>query len=105
MIQTVKTIIRWRDEDGCVLGAIRESEINLPKQGKRHFLRNEVCLFITTLIYENHSVTKQPKRFKDFALSAFNPDRIIQIKARTKGSFLNLKDDELKQFIINNNIH
>lgn len=105
MIQTVRTIIRWRDEDGCVLGAVRESEINLPKWGKRHFLRNEVCRFITTLICENQSVTKQPKRFKDFAMSAFNPNRIIQIKARTNGSSLNLKDDELKQFITNNNIH
>lgn len=105
MIQTVRTIIRWNDEDGCILGAIRESEIDLPKWGKRQFLRNEICRFITTLIWDNHTVNKQPKRFRDFALSAFHPDRIIQIKARTKGSFINLKDDELKQFIVSNNIH
>ena len=105
MLQTVKTIIRWQDDDGCVLGAIRESQIELPRWGKRQFLRDEVSRFITSLIWDNHTTTKQPKRFKEFALSAFNPDRIIQIKARTKGSFLNLKDDELKRFIVSNNIH
>lgn len=104
MIQTVRTIIRWSDEDGCVLGAIRESEIDLPKWGKRHFLRNEICRFITTLIWDAHNTPKQPTRFKDYAYSAFSPDRIIQIKARTKGSFLNLKDESLRQFISQNDI-
>ena len=60
MIQTVRTIIRWNDEDGCILGAIRESEIDLPKWGKRQFLRNEICRFITTLIWDNHTVTNNP---------------------------------------------
>lgn len=105
MIQTVKTIIRWQDDDGCVLGAIRESQIELPKWGKRQFLRTEVSRFITSLIWDNHTTTKQPKRFREFAMCAFSPDRIIQIKARTKGSFINLKDDELRQFIVSNNIH
>lgn len=104
MIQTVKIVIKWHDEDDCVLGAVKEVEIDLPKWGKRQFLRNEVSRMITSLIWDAHITPKQPKRFRDYAFSAFSPDRIIQIKARTKGSFLNLKDETLRKFIKQNDI-
>lgn len=104
MIQTVKIVIKWHDEDDCILGAVKEVEIDLPKWGKRQFLRDEVSRFITSLIWDNHTTSKQPKRFKEFAMRAFSPDRIIQIKARTKGSFLNLKDESLRKFIKQNDI-
>jgi hypothetical protein len=105
MIQTVKIIIKWHDDDDCVLGAVKEVEIDLPKWGKRSFMRNEISRMITSLIWDAHNTPKQPTRFKDYAYSAFSPDRIIQIKARTKGSFINLKDESLMQFIADNNIH
>lgn len=104
MIQTVKIVIKWHDEDDCILGAVKEVGIDLPKWGKRQFLRNEVLRTITSLIWDSHTSPKHPKRFKDYAFSAFSPENIIQIKARTKGSFLNLKDDALIKFIKQNDI-
>jgi hypothetical protein len=98
MIQTVKTIIRWRDEDGCVLGSIREREIDLPKWGKRHFLREEINRHIVNLCWDQHQVGT-PERFIEYALKSFNPSQIIRIQSRTKGSYILLKDDELKKFL------
>lgn len=103
MIQTVKTIIRWRDEDGCVLGAVRESEINLPKWGKRHFLRQEINRAIANLRWEC-SQTGNPRVFRDYAIKSFSPSQIILIKSRTKGSFVSFKDESLKRFMEDNKL-
>lgn len=103
MIQTVRTIIRWRDKDGCVLGAIRESEIYLPKWGKRHFLRQEINLAIANLCLEC-SQTGNPKGFRDYAIKSFSPSQIILIKSRTKGSFVSFKDESLKRFMETNKL-
>lgn len=103
MIQIVKTIIRWKDSDGCVLGSIREREIDLPAWGKRKFLRDEINRFIVNLAWDSHR-TGKPERFIHYALKSFNPSQIVRIQARTKGSYILLKDDELKKFLETNNL-
>lgn len=103
MLQTVKTVIKWQDEDGCVLGAIREQEIDLPKWGKRHFLRQEINRAIVNLCWEC-SQTGDPKGFRGYAIKSFSPSQIILIKSRTKGSFVSFKDESLKRFIETNKL-
>lgn len=98
MIQNVKTVIKWKDEDGCVLGAIRENDIELPKWGKKQFLRDEISRFITNLLWDANKV-KSPKRFKDYAIGSFQVERIVHIKSRTNGSYISLKDEELSSFL------
>lgn len=98
MLQTVKTVIKWKDSDGCILGAIREQEIDLPKWGKRQFLRDEINRAIVGLCWECHT-TGEPKGFRDFAMRSFKPSQIVLIKSRTKGSYVSFKDDELKRFM------
>lgn len=103
MLQTVKTVIKWQDCDGCVLGAVREQEIDLPKWGKRQFLRDEINRMIVSLCWEQHQ-TGNPERFRDYAIKAFKPSQIILIKSRTKGSFVSFKDDALKRFMETNKL-
>ena len=81
MIQSVKTVIKWKDEDGCVLGAI-----------------DEISRFITNLLWDANKV-KSPKRFKDYAIGSFQVERIVHIKSRTNGSYISLKDEELSSFL------
>lgn len=103
MLQTVKTVIKWKDSDGCILGAIREQEIDLPKWGKRQFLRQEINRFIVSLCFDAHK-TGYPQRFRDYALKAFKPSQIILIKSRTKGSFVSFKDEALRRFMETNKL-
>jgi 5-formaminoimidazole-4-carboxamide-1-beta-D-ribofuranosyl 5'-monophosphate synthetase len=98
MIQNVKTVIKWQDEDGCVLGALRENDIELPKWGKKQFLRDEISRFITNLLWDANKI-ETPKHFKDYAIDSFKVERIVHIKSRTKGSYVSLKGSELSSFL------
>lgn len=103
MIQRVKTVIKWQDSDGCILGAIREQDIDLPSWGKRQFLRDEINRFIVSLCWDNHQIGK-PERFKEYALKAFKPSQIVSVKSRTKGSFVSFKDESLRHFMETNKL-
>jgi hypothetical protein len=103
MLQTVRTVIKWKDADGCILGAIREQEIDLPKWGKRHFLREEINRTIVNLCWE-HSQIAGLNGFRDYAMKSFNPSQIVLIKSRTKGSYISFKDEALKRFMETNKL-
>jgi hypothetical protein len=104
MNQTVKTTIRWQDEDGNVLGAIREREINLPKWGKRDPMRKEIITFLTDLKESASRTTERPESFADYAFKAFRTGKVIQVKSKTNGSFINLKGSELSRFMESNGL-
>lgn len=100
MIQTVKTTIRWQDKEGCILGAVRENEIDLPQWGKAQFLRQEIQSFIEQLKNDSKKVEKV-NCFKSFAMFAFSPERIVKASCKVVGkqSYVSLKDNNLKRFI------
>lgn len=103
MIQKVKTTVRWTDKDGNALGAFCEMDIDLPKWGKRQFLRQEIHDFV---IFLDASAKDSKKRtistFRDYAFDAFDILRITKIISKTDGSYLSLKDDQLSKFINDN---
>lgn len=99
MIQKVKTTIRWQDSDGNVLGSIWEKNIDLPKWGKKALMRDEIVWCIHDLIKSASKTPKQPNNFAGYAYNAFKTGKIIQIKSRTDGSYINLKDETLSQFM------
>lgn len=99
MLQSVKTTIRWQDEDGNVLGACRTQQIDLPKWGKKAFMRNEIAEFLSMLLDASQKVESNPSKFAGYAFKALNRDSIIQIKSRTNGSYINLRDKEVSRFI------
>ena len=97
MKQNVKTTIRWRDSEGNVLGAFRETMIELPGWGKLAFLRKEAREFIDTLLSESKS--NNPKTFADYAFNELDSDRIFWIKSKTLGSCLTIKGNDVSAFI------
>lgn len=101
MIQPVKVTVRWHDINGDVVGACKEVEVDLPAWGKWGFMRKEIAKLLNDLEHSLESQsTNSVAALRDYILDAFNLDSIIQIKCRTKGSYLNLKDDKLREFLI-----
>lgn len=101
MNQIVKTTIRWKDDDGYVLGAIYERNLSLPKWGKKALMRDEIVLCINDLLRLASEVSFPPQNFAGHAYKAFKIGNIIQIKSKTDGSFINLRDWELSHFLEN----
>lgn len=97
MKQLVKTTIRWKDNEGNVLGAFRETQLELPDWGKLRFLRDEARSFIKELLTEAKS--DNPRSFSDYAFNALKHDSIFWIKSKTNGSVLTVKGDDITSFI------
>lgn len=97
MKQSVKTTIRWKDNEGNVLGAFRETQLDLPAWGKLRFLRDEARSFIKELLTEAKS--DNPRSFADYAFNALRNDRIFWIKSKTDGSVLTIKGDDVASFL------
>lgn len=104
MVQTVRVTVRWKEPDGNVLGAVRERELNLPGWGKKGPMRREITNFVNSLINESKAYPEQPQNFAGYAFKAFRTGNIIQIKAKTIGSFINLKGNELESFLKENGL-
>lgn len=101
MIQPVKMTVRWHDINGDVVGACKEVKVDLPAWGKWGFMRKEIAKLLNDLEHSLESQsTNSVAALRDYILDAFSLDSIIQIKCRTKGSYLNLKDEKLKEFLI-----
>lgn len=100
MIQRVKVTIRWSDLNGDVVGAVRETDVDFPSWGKWGTMRKQIMELLDDLSVElDEKSTSSVATLRDYITDAFELDRIIQIKSRTKGSYLNLKDEKLKEFI------
>ena len=100
MRQGIKITIRWQNAEGNVLGAFCEKEIELPRWGKKAFLRHSIVELILDLLDCSKCLEGKPAQtFSDFAYKAFRLDSIIQCKAKTVGSYLNLKGKDLESFI------
>lgn len=99
MIQNVKTTIRWQDSDGNVLGAVFSKDMDLPSWGKKKFMRDEIVSCIKNIIASAANTPKQPKNFEGYAFNAFRTGKIIQIKSKTVGSYINLRDNDLSHFM------
>lgn len=100
MQQEVKVTIRWRDMNGDVVGAQKFVTLDLPKWGKWSFMRRTIADLLDELVavYKQDSFDSA-RTLRDYILDAFSIDRIIQIKCRTQGSYLSLKDERLEKFI------
>jgi hypothetical protein len=101
-VQIVKTTIRWQDNDGNILGAVREKQIELPQWGKKRPMREEIRSFIADLESSAASAPEQPNNFAGYAFKAFSKDNIVSIKSKTARSFIHLKGDELHNFLKEN---
>lgn len=99
MVQIIKTNIRWRTARGDIVGAYSETSIELPKWGKKCFMRAEIDKLIRELQEQKSKRITPPRSFYWFVIDEFSLDSICSIKSRTKGSFINLKDECLKQYI------
>lgn len=94
----VKTVIRWHDPDGQIVGYLRETEMELPKWGKKKHLRSD----INSVIHELTSKSMQCRTLNslsDFIIKAFSLSNIVQIKSSTQGSRIDLKGDEVVQYV------
>lgn len=101
MIQPVKVTVRWHDINGDIVGASKEVNVDLPKWGKWGFMRKEISKLLSGL--ESSMKDKSSESvtaLRDYIMDAFSLDSIVQIKCRTKGSYLNLKDEKLREFLI-----
>jgi hypothetical protein len=86
--------------NGDVVGAVRETDVDFPSWGKWGVMRKQIMALLDDLSVElDEKSTSSVAALRDYILDAFGLDRIIQIKSRTKGSYLNLKDEKLKEFI------
>ena len=100
MIQRVKVTIRWSDSNGDVVGAVREADVDFPKWGKWGVMRKQIMTLLDDLSVEfDEKSTSSVVTLRDYISDAFGLDNIIQIKSRTKGSYLNLKDEKLREFL------
>lgn len=100
MIQRVKVTIRWSDLNGDIVGAVKEVDVDLPAWGKWGKMRQQIMGLLDELNMElDTRSTASVAALRDYILDAFGLDKIVQIKCRTKGSYLNLKDEKLKEFI------
>lgn len=99
MNQNVKTTIRWIDDEGNVVGAYRETEINLPSWGKALFLRNEIDDFLKTLLKRRNATDLTKANLTSVIMKALQTDSIIQIKSTTKGSRISLRDKALDNYL------
>ena len=101
MIQPVKVTVRWHDINGDIVGASKEVNVDLPRWGKWGSMRKEISKLLSDLERNlERKSSESVAALRDYILDAFNLDSIVQIKCRTKGSYLNLKDDKLKEFLI-----
>lgn len=100
MIQRVKVTIRWSDLNGDIVGAVKEVDVDLPAWGKWGKMRQQIMGLLDELNVELETrSTASVAALRDYILDAFGLDKIIQIKCRTKGSYLNLKDEKLREFL------
>lgn len=100
MHQEVKVTIRWRDLNGDIVGAQKFVTLDLPRWGKWSFMRRAIAELLDDLDdFYRRDTLDNARTLRDYILDAFNIDRIIQIKCRTQGSYLSLKDKKLEKFI------
>lgn len=100
MIQRVKVTIRWSDLNGDIVGAVKEVDVDLPAWGKWGKMRQQIMGLLDELNVELETrSTASVAALRDYILDAFGLDKIVQIKCRTKGSYLNLKDEKLREFL------
>jgi hypothetical protein len=95
----VKTVIRWHDPDGQIVGYLRETEMELPKWGKKKHLRSDINSVIHELQTSKNKQRRAAKSLSDFIIKAFDLNNIVQIKSTTQGSRIDLKGEEAVQYV------